>query len=117
MLEHSKLMVLVLKQLQVVHNQKEIMSVIFDVLILPASSGPPFLHIFGAILYWLANQEGGRQAALEEAYAKYKVLSITARAEVVKLSRAESKKLILAFGKQPQGYPERQMVEWLEDLV
>ena len=54
---------------------------------------------------------------MEEAYAKYKVLSITARAEVVKLCRAEIKKLILTFGKQPQGYPERQRVEWLEDLV
>ena len=35
----------------------------------------------------------------------------------VEIAHVENKKLILAFGKQPQGYPERQRVEWLEDLA
>jgi hypothetical protein len=167
----SKLMILILKQLlNLVQGQRDLQSVLFDVVTIPAKSalavacsvqgkryasaasvkghalGPPHLYIFGTMLNWA----GKESEALQTAFEKYQKMGITERAELIKLCKCsklfdpEMKKMVLAFGpgpgaqecrakllqalvaipeashkigKAPKGYMERELQNWLTDLL
>ena len=125
-------MILILKQLlQVVQDQREVQSVIFDVVTLPSSaklakemaiqgkryaeavavSGhglrPPHLYVFGSVLKWTEN---------EEAYTKYKAMSLPRRADIIKLCKCSKlydqsqRKMVLSFGTGPEGQECRNIV-------
>ena len=123
--DQAKLLILMLKQvLNLVQGQRELQSVLFDIVIFPATAdiiqkciiqgrryaeavkekghkqGPPRLYVFGAILSWASETS----ESAKDTYTKYKGLSLESRNDIIRLCKcskifnAETRKLTLTFG-------------------